>query len=92
MNQLEKYDKTNNKKCCIYSVEPLQTGHHWDSSSVLNSEVSSFHGLVKYTNEAFGTDKSVLFMEVSSIQGVLIEELHCTTQNTSTNRYILYLD
>ena len=24
---------------------------------------------VRYTNEAFGTDKNVLFMEVSSIQG-----------------------
>ena len=38
--------------------------------SVMNSEVSSFQGFVKHTNEAFGTDIiTVLFTEVSSIQG-----------------------
>ena len=33
--------------------------------------------VVKYTNVAFGTDESVLFREVSLIQGVLIERFHC---------------
>ena len=36
--------------------------------SVLNSEVSLISEVVKYTNVAYGTDESVLFMEVSSIQ------------------------
>ena len=33
--------------------------------------------VVKYTNVAFETDESVLFREVSLIQGVLIERFHC---------------
>ena len=46
--------------------------------NVLNSEVSSFQRLLSiYTNVAFGTDESVLFREVSLIQGVLIERFHC---------------
>ena len=40
--------------------------------SVLNREMS---GVVKYTNVAFGTDESVLFIEVSSIQGCLYREV-----------------
>ena len=34
---------------------------------------------VKYTNDVIGTEKSVMFMEVSSIQGCpYIEGFHCT--------------
>ena len=40
--------------------------------SVLISEVSLISGVELYTNMAFGTAKSVLFIEVSSFQGVLI--------------------
>ena len=35
-------------------------------SGVLNREVSLFQGVFKYTNVGFETDKSVMFMKVSS--------------------------
>ena len=40
-------------------------------------EIQRLLEVVKYTNVAFGTDESVLFREVSLIQGVLIERFHC---------------
>ena len=39
---------------CIHTVEPVQSGHPWDRT-------------VMYTNRVFGTAKSVLFIEVSSL-------------------------
>ena len=57
-----------------YTVEPLYCGHHWDCSKcpdyrgVLISEV----GL--YRNVVVGTLESVLIIEVSLFQSVLISE------------------
>ena len=52
---------------------------------VLNS------GVVKYTNVVFGTDESVLFREVSLIQGVLIERFHCTSWTSFCELGIVYI-
>ena len=56
--------------------------HTHTHTGVLNSEV------VKYTNVAFGTDESVLFREVSLIQGVLIERFHCIQVNPHYNVHV----
>ena len=61
----------------VNTVEPLYSGHHWDHSKcpdyrgVLISEV----GL--YRNVVVGTLESVLIIEVSLIQSVLVPL--CTT-------------
>ena len=41
---------------------------------------------------AFGTDESVLFREVSLIQGVLIERFHCNTYYAAMDDNVWSID
>ncbi len=56
------------------TVEPLYCGHHWDRSKCPEYRGVLISEVVLYINDTFGFPESVLIIEVSSFQSVLIIE------------------
>ena len=52
----------------------------WNPSNPDTLEPQKVSGVEKYTNVAFGIAKTVLYIEVSLFQSVLIEGFHCKTE------------